>query len=285
MIRMISPIKDCIAKAMNRPSLRKKYKEQSVVHHWREIVGDEVARHVSAGKFSRGTLTVHTDSSVWSHQALMQKRDWIKKINAYIGDKIAKDIRIQTGYQAGFRELNKDLPNLDHYLKQVKIEPEVLKEIKQKTDSITDDKLKMRVHTILMKQKKLDRLKTAYGYHMCAACHSLCEKNEIYCTVCRRKNRQNHRARIQKILIDAPFLTYANLNQIYSCTNLEYQEEKADLIDRTAKKLRDGDESSMTRSLLAMLVTGMSPDVLTEESISKVVNRFRGKKYVPAPWK
>lgn len=265
--------------------MRQKYKERSVIHHWRDIVGDEVARHVSAGKFSRGTLTVHTDSSVWSHQALMQKRDWIKKINTFIGDKIAKDIRIQTGYQAGFREINKDLPNLDHYLKQVSIEPKAVKEIEYKTDFVADDKLRARFYSILTKQKKLDLLREAHGYHTCASCQTLCEKNETYCTVCRRREKKNRRAKIKELLLNAPFLTYANLNQIFSCSNVEYQEEKAYLIDQTAKKIRDGDESDMTRYLLAMLVTGMSPDVITEEAVSKVVGRFRGKKYVSSSWK
>lgn len=265
--------------------MKQKYKEQSVICHWAEIVGGEVARHISAGKFSRGTLTVHTDSAVWSHQALMQKRDWIKKINAFAGEKIAKDIRIQTGYRAVFREINKDLPNLDHYLKQVSIEPEVLSEIDHKTDCVADDKLRSRLQSILKKQKKLDQLKKEHGYNTCANCNTLCEKKETYCTVCRRKMRKKRRYEIQKILLGAPFLTYANLNRLYSCTNVEYQEEKADLIDQTAKKLRDGDESDMTRYLLAMLVTGMAPDVISEDVVDKVASRFRGKKYVSTSWK
>lgn len=282
---MISPIKDCISKVFKSPKLKKKYKEQSIIHHWQEIIGDDAARHVSAGSFSRGTLTVHTDSSVWSHQVLMQKRQWIKKINEFAGEKIAKDIRIKTGYQASFRELNKDLPNLDHYLKQVKLEPEILSEIKYQTDFVADDKLRARFHSILTKQKKLNHLKIEHGYHKCESCETLCEKNETYCISCRRLKQKTHRAQIQKLLMDAPFLTYANLNQMLPCTNVEYQEEKADLIDQTAKKIREGDESEMTKYLLAMLVTGMSPDVITDEIVNKVLVRFRGKKYVSAPWK
>lgn len=282
---MISPIKDCISKVFKSPKLKKKYKEQSIIHHWQEIIGDDVARHVSAGCFSRGTLTVHTDSSVWSHQVLMQKRQLIKKINEFAGEKIVKDIRIKTGYQASFRELNKDLPNLDHYLQQIKLEPEVLSEINHQTGFVTDDKLRARFHSILTKQKKLDHLKKEHGYHKCADCETLCKKSEMYCISCRRLKQKTHRAQIQKILLDAPFLTYANLNQMFPCSNVEYQEEKADLIDRTAKKIREGDESEMTKYLLAMLVTGMSPDVITEESVNKVLVRFRGKKYVSAPWK
>ena len=64
------------------------------------------------------------------------------------------------------------------------------------------------------------------------------------------------------------------------CTNVEYQEEKADLIDYTARKLQCGDESDMTKYLLTMLVTGMTPDVIKEETVEKIVLRFRGKRYV-----
>ncbi|MBP3401331.1 MAG: DUF721 domain-containing protein [Selenomonadales bacterium] len=261
--------------------MKKQYIEQSVKYYWKDIVGDDVARHVSCGKFSRGTLTVHADSSVWSHQVLMMKRTLIKKINEFAGDKIVKDIRIQTGYQAKFREINKDLPNLDHYLNQITLEEETIQDIKKKTASVTDDKLRYKLTSILEKQKKLDKLKVAHGYHPCSICGTLCEKKEMYCIGCRRQKRQEKQTKIKTTLLGAPFLTYAKLSSIVPCTNTEYQEIKADLIDQTAKKLREGDTSDMTRYLIAMLVTGMTPDIITEDTVNKVVLKFRGKMYVP----
>ena len=278
---MLSPIKESLLSSFKTKAMQKKYTEQTVKYHWKDIVGDDVARHVSCGIFSRGTLTVHTDSSVWSHQVLMKKRELMKKINEFAGDKIVKDIRIQTGYQAKFREINKDLPNLDHYLNQITLEEDMIQEIKAKTASVTDDKLKYKLTSILEKQKKLDKLKVAHGYHPCRICGTLCEKKETYCNSCRRQKRQEKRNKIKMTLLGAPFLTYAKLNSIVPCTNTEYQEEKADLIDQTAKKLREGDTSEMTRYLLAMLVTGMTPDVIKEETVEKIVLRFRGKTYVP----
>ncbi len=278
---MLSPIKESLLSSFKTKAMQKKYTEQTVSYHWKDIVGEDVARHVSCGKFSRGTLTVHTDSSVWSHQVLMQKRTLIKKINEFAGDKIVKDIRIQTGYQAKFREISKDLPNLDHYLNQITLEEETLQEIESKVSSVTDDKLRYKLRSILTKQKKLDRLKVAHGYHPCSICGTLCEKKETYCIGCRRQKRQEKNNKIKTTLLGAPFLTYAKLNSIVPCTNTEYQEEKADLIDQTAKKLREGDTSDMTRYLLAMLVTGMTPDIITEDTVEKIVLKFRGKTYVP----
>ena len=278
---MLSPIKDSLLSSFKTKAMKKQYIEQSVKYYWKDIVGDDVARHVSCGKFSRGTLTVHTDSSVWSHQVLMMKRTLIKKINEFADDKIVKDIRIQTGYQAKFREINKDLPNLDYYLDKVTLEEETVKDIKTKTSSVTDDRLRYKLASILEKQKKLDKLKMAHGYHPCGICGTLCEKKEMYCTNCRRQKKQEKQKNIKMTLIGAPFLTYAKLNGIIPCTNAEYQEIKADLIDQTAKKLREGDTSDMTRYLLAMLVTGMTPDIITEDTVNKIVVKFRGKTYVP----
>ena len=278
---MLSPIKDSLLSSFKTKAMKKQYIEQSVKYYWKDIVGDDVARHVSCGKFSRGTLTVHTDSSVWSHQVLMIKRTLIKKINEFADDKIVKDIRIQTGYQAKFREINKDLPNLDYYLDKVTLEEETVKDIKTKTSSVTDDRLRYKLASILEKQKKLDKLKVAHGYHPCGICGTLCEKKEMYCTNCRRQKRQEKRSKIKMTLSDSPFLTYAKLSMIVPCTNAEYQEIKADLIDQTAKKLREGDTSDMTRYLLAMLVTGMTPDIITEDTVNKIVVKFRGKTYVP----
>ena len=278
---MLSPIKESLLSSFKTKAMKKQYIEQSVKYYWKDIVGDDVARHVSCGKFSRGTLTVHADSSVWSHQVLMMKRTLIKKINEFAGDKIVKDIRIQTGYQAKFREINKDLPNLDYYLNQITLEEETIQDIKKKTASVTDDKLRYKLTSILEKQKKLDKLKVAHGYHPCSICGTLCEKKEMYCIGCRRQKRQEKQTKIKTTLLGAPFLTYAKLSSIVPCTNTEYQEIKADLIDQTAKKLREGDTSDMTRYLLAMLVTGMTPDIITEDTVNKVVLKFRGKTYVP----
>ena len=278
---MLSPIKDSLLSSFKTKALQKKYIEHSVKYYWKDIVGDDVARHVSCGKFSRGTLTVHADSLVWSHQVLMKKRELMKKINEYADDKIVKDIRIQTGYQANFREINKDLPNLDYYLDQITLDDDTVQDIKNKTESVTDDKLKHKLTSILKKQKKLDKLKVAHGYHPCSICGTLCEKQETYCISCRRQKRQEKRSKIKMTLSDSPFLTYAKLSMIVPCTNLEYQEVKADLIDQTTKKLREGDNSDMTRYLLAMLVTGMTPDIITEDMVNKIVLKFRGKIYVP----
>ena len=280
MTRMLSPIKDSLLSAMKNQSMRKKYKEHSVKYYWRDIVGADVARHVSCGSFSRGTLTVHADSSVWSHQILMKKNTLIRQINEFAGDKIVKDIRIQTGYQPNFREINKDLPNLDYYLDQITLDGSVKKEIEEKVSRIKDDALKRKMKSVLEKQKKLEQLKRAHGYHPCEECGSLCEKNETYCISCRRQKRKDKRQRIRRILLDAPFLTYAQLDQLQPCTNVEYQEEKADLIDLMARKLKSGDDSEMTKYLLTMLVTGMTPDVIKDETVAKIVLKFRGKKYV-----
>ena len=278
---MLSPIKESLLSSFKTKAMQKRYIEQSVKYHWQDIVGEDVARHVSCGNFSRGTLTVHADSSVWSHQVLMKKREMMKKINEFAGDKIVKDIRIQTGYQAKFREINKDLPNLDYYLNQIMLEEDTIQDIDHMTASVTDDKLKIKLKSILEKQKKLDKLKVAHGYHPCSICGTLCEKKETYCHFCRRQKRLEKRNKIRTTLLGAPFLTYAKLSSIVPCTSAEYQEEKADLIDQTAKKLREGDTSDMTRYLLAMLVTGMTPDIITEDTVNKIVLRFRGKTYVP----
>lgn len=270
---------------MKNQSMRKKYKEHSVKYYWRDIVGDDVARHVSCGSFSRGVLTVHADSAVWSHQVLMKKNTIIKQINDFSGDKIVKDIRIQTGYQPNFREINKDLPNLDYYLNQIQLDPSLAKEIKEMTSNVKDDALRLKMTSVIEKHKKLEQLKKAHGYHPCAECGSLCEKKETYCISCRRQKRKEKKQQIRKMLLDAPFLTYAQLNKMMMCTNLEYQEEKSDLIDQTARKIKSGDESEMTKYLLAMLVSGMTPDMIQEDNVEKIVSRFRGKRYVSSSGK
>ncbi len=281
---MLLPIKDYLDKSIQH-NIKRKYQQQLVVYHWNDVVGEPTASHVSPGKFLKDTLTVHTDSSVWSHQVLIMKQDIIQKINTFAGKKLVKDLHIKAGYQKRYRPLKRELPSLGEYLNKVELHPEEITEIETKVRPVQEEKLKSRLVSILKKQKKLDRLKLSYGWHPCKNCTALCAKNEAYCTVCSRRNQEEKRAQIRSLLLDAPFLTYAQLNNMVACNSEEYLREKINLLQKTYHRIETGDRSDMTRSLFAMLVTGMMPDRIDEELIEKTLEKFGRNKYVFASWK
>jgi predicted nucleic acid-binding Zn ribbon protein len=57
-----------------------------VFARWAELVGDEVARHVTPESFADGVLGVRTDSTAWAAQLKYLAPELVKRLNAELGD-------------------------------------------------------------------------------------------------------------------------------------------------------------------------------------------------------
>ncbi len=56
-----------------------------VFARWAELVGDEIARHVTPETFTDGVLGVRTDSTAWAAQLKYLAPDLVKRLNAELG--------------------------------------------------------------------------------------------------------------------------------------------------------------------------------------------------------
>ena len=56
-----------------------------VFARWAELVGDEVARHVTPESFADGVLGVRTDSTAWAAQLKYLAPELVKRLNAELG--------------------------------------------------------------------------------------------------------------------------------------------------------------------------------------------------------
>jgi predicted nucleic acid-binding Zn ribbon protein len=56
-----------------------------VFARWAELVGDEVARHVTPESFSDGVLAVRTDSTAWAAQLKYLAPSLVKRLNQELG--------------------------------------------------------------------------------------------------------------------------------------------------------------------------------------------------------
>ena len=60
---------------------------------WKEIIGNNNAKHCGPVKLERRILTLQVDSSVWANQFLYYKNQFIQQINTFIGTDYVKDIK------------------------------------------------------------------------------------------------------------------------------------------------------------------------------------------------
>jgi predicted nucleic acid-binding Zn ribbon protein len=65
-----------------------------VFARWGELVGDEVARHVTPESFADGVLSVRTDSTAWAAQLKYLAPDLLKRLNAELGDDTVRLVEI-----------------------------------------------------------------------------------------------------------------------------------------------------------------------------------------------
>ena len=72
---------------------------------WKEIIGNNNAKHCGPVKLERRILTLQVDSSVWANQFLYYKNQFIQQINTFIGTDYVKDIKFTQGknFKKGFR--------------------------------------------------------------------------------------------------------------------------------------------------------------------------------------
>ncbi|MEI2715122.1 MAG: DciA family protein [Nocardioides sp.] len=60
-------------------------KVHSVFGRWGELVGDEVAAHVTPEAFEEGRLVVRTDSTAWATQLKLLAPDVVRRLNTELG--------------------------------------------------------------------------------------------------------------------------------------------------------------------------------------------------------
>ena len=67
--------------------------QQKAVELWSEIVGDKIAENTEAVSVKHGVLFVKANSSTWSQELQLKKKEVLSKINKRIGKKTITDLR------------------------------------------------------------------------------------------------------------------------------------------------------------------------------------------------
>ena len=78
----------CLPKALAELNLLEQYKLNTLVHKWRDVVGDVIADHTKIVSIKPPDMVISADNSMW-----MQKRRIIEAINKYYHQEVITDIR------------------------------------------------------------------------------------------------------------------------------------------------------------------------------------------------
>ncbi|HHY13894.1 MAG TPA: DUF721 domain-containing protein [Thermoanaerobacterales bacterium] len=142
-------IKNILTETLKKRRFHKKVKENLVLVHWREIVGDELVRHTEPSYIKNGILFVNVANSMWAHHLTFLKREIIGKINNKVGKRIVRDIRFRSGNINSVNiTLNNDI-KAEKHLTDVQITKEEERLINSFISNIEDNEIKALMKNII----------------------------------------------------------------------------------------------------------------------------------------
>lgn len=276
-----------LSAALNNLGIKKKFNAQSVIVHWRQIAGEEIAARSHPVKIERGVMLLAVSNSVWCHHLMMLKESIVSKVNEFIGEKLISDIRFQAGYFKNCQNEGNSIADEENIKKQlsVSLSQQEFAETYSMVNTVRDENLREKLRKLKQKDLVLKKLRSSHEWHKCATCSVLCPPGQKYCTVCGIARKQQIIDKIRMTLIDAPWLKYQDLIKYVNCTPDEYDQAKQELTARLSIEFYtcSGQFDKVQATTLAMLTTCLTPESITEEILQKTLEKIRRKKYVSTP--
>ena len=83
-----------LKKALKQGGIDRAIQKNKALLVWEGVVGKVVAKNCSAEKVDQRTIVVKASTPVWRNELALKKNEILDKLNAALGEKIIKDMRI-----------------------------------------------------------------------------------------------------------------------------------------------------------------------------------------------
>jgi hypothetical protein len=275
-------IEDILKTTIRTMGLQKKYNAESVIVHWKKIVGDDIANHAYPILVQSGILLLAVNNSVWCHHLSMMKDNIIDKINTFVAEKLIFDIRFQAGNTKNHQNQENVNPEFEYPIKyklsKVKLNESDIRMIHETVNPVHDKYLKQKIIRIMRKDLALKHIKQDNHWHQCKNCSVLCPPEQIHCSMCKLAEKHNVIIKIISTLKDIPWIRHRELNEHIPCTDEEFHQAKYTLVSSIGRAIQDGDTDKFKIMIFIMLTTGAKIEAINEAVINKTLDKFRRKK-------
>jgi predicted nucleic acid-binding Zn ribbon protein len=96
-------VADLISAAFKNKKVKQKLSAYSAFPHWKEIVGEEIAKVAIPEKIHRKRmLIVQVESAAWAQELTLRKQELLDRIDSFGQGAVIEDIRFITGNPARF---------------------------------------------------------------------------------------------------------------------------------------------------------------------------------------
>ena len=207
---------------------------------WKEIIGNNNAKHCGPVKLERRILILQVDSSVWANQFLYYKNQFIQQINTFIGTDYVKDIKFTQGknFKKGFRNKGETTDIRENKLRIPPATEEEKKGLQLKFSHIADDKIRNAIIGVEEKKLGLEKLYGEGVIKKCPVCGSFLKNNETICYACEIKMKQELEYKLWNHILKEPWIQWYDLQKAVKCSETDFTMIKNDIKNYFFEKIR-----------------------------------------------
>lgn len=207
---------------------------------WKEIIGNNNAKHCGPVKLERRILTLQVDSSVWANQFLYYKNQFIQQINTFIGTDYVKDIKFTQGknFKKGFKNKGEKTDIRENKLPIPPATEEEKKGLQLKFSHIADDKIRNAIIGVEETKLGLEKLYREGVIKKCPVCGSFLKNNETICYACEIKMKQELEYKLWSHILKEPWIQWYDLQKAVKCSETDFTMIKNDIKNYYFEKIR-----------------------------------------------
>ena len=98
MTQKVEKIGKILPRTLEKLGLEKRFKESQLMNSWKDLVGEQIARHTQPAGIKRKKLYIKVDNSTWVYQlTLHHKAEILNKISQQTDEPLIKDIYFKVG--------------------------------------------------------------------------------------------------------------------------------------------------------------------------------------------
>jgi hypothetical protein len=254
---------------------------------WEKAVGAEIARRSRPTKFSGGALTVLTASSAWSDELSLHAPRIIQALQRAFPDEQIRRLRFMVA--SGRTKL---LLDGERYRARAGANPRALKPPTQAPPSLAHgpseaEDITRAIARLAASQNALDAERDRAGWSVCTTCGKRFEPQSpgmSCCAPCAESARRAAQAKIERALMQAPWLSAAAVQKMFAGTTAPaYERTRQRLLSRwqseiesAQRRLRRGATSAEDRVVAwsyLMLLSGLAQRDIGRAVVSEVLGR------------
>ena len=260
---------------------------EEVIQNWSRLVDKTIAEKIVPVTIEHGVLFVNANSSAFKDQLKFFAEEIIDAINDAFKQEVPliKEIRIAKGFQIANMPPKKnsppaqiDTPTIE--LEQIILSDEEVERCEEQVKNFSDENFRQKVLQTALARARLQKFRLANGWHKCRNCDTLCPPEEIFCEVCRIKERKAMVDELFRIFYDEPWLNVRDARKILlermpqmrsECSPDTIESARTSLIQKIAGSVRFGDEESPDVLKLVMLEKRLPPEKITPAIIRRAL--------------